>query len=82
MHDEFKSTLLVTCFNRVGMLADVSVQFANMHVMIHDISTRYTKDGRFAVTVTITVNGIDHLKNVISKIEKVDGVLSVERTGK
>ena len=82
VHDEFKSTLLVTCFNRVGMLADVSVQFANMHVMIHDISTRYTKDGRFAVTVTITVNGIDHLKNVISKIEKVDGVLSVERTGK
>ena len=82
VHDEFKSTLLVTCFNRVGMLADVSVQFANMHVMIHDISTRYTKDGRFAVTVTITVNSIEHLKNVIAKIEKVDGVLSVERTGR
>ena len=82
VHDDFKSTLLVTCFNRVGMLADVSVQFANMHVMIHDISTRYTKDGRFAVTVTITVNSIEHLKSVISKIEKVDGVLSVERAGR
>ena len=82
VHDDFKSTLLVTCFNRVGMLADVSVQFANMHVMIHDISTRYTKDGRFAVTVTITVNSIEHLKSVIAKIEKVDGVLSVERAGR
>ena len=77
--DDFKSTLLITCFNRVGMLADVSGQIANLHVMIHDINTRYHKDGRFAVTVTVTVNSIEHLKSVISKIEKIDGVLSVER---
>ncbi len=82
VREDFKSTLLITCFNRVGMLADVSVQISNMHVMIHDINTRYNKDGRFAVTVTITVNSIEHLKSVITKIEKIDGVLSVERTGR
>ena len=81
VHDDFKSTLLVTCINRVGMIADVSVQLANMRVMIHDINTRTTKDGRTAIAVTITVNSIEHLKSVISKIEKVNGVLSVERTG-
>ncbi len=81
VRDDFKSSLLITCFNRVGMLADVSGQIANLHVMIHDINTRYNKDGRFAVTVTVTVNSIEHLKSVIAKIEKIDGVLSVERTG-
>ncbi len=81
VRDEFKSTLLITCFNRVGMVADITVQFANMRVMIHDISTRSYKDGRTAITLTITVNSIEHLKSVIAKVDKVDGVLSVERTG-
>ncbi len=81
VRDEFKSTLLITCFNRVGMVADITVQFANMHVMIHDINTRSFKDGRSAITLTITVNSIEHLKSVIAKVEKVNGVLSIERTG-
>ena len=81
MREDFKSTLLITCFNRVGMIADISTQFANIRVMIHDINLRQHKDGRCALAVTITVNGIEHLKNVISKIEKINGVLGVERTG-
>ncbi|MBQ3149879.1 MAG: bifunctional (p)ppGpp synthetase/guanosine-3',5'-bis(diphosphate) 3'-pyrophosphohydrolase [Clostridia bacterium] len=81
VRDEFKSTLLITCFNRVGMVADITVQFANMHVMIHDINTRSFKDGRSAIALTITVNSIEHLKSVIAKVEKVNGVLSIERTG-
>ena len=31
------------------------------------------------MTCTIFVDGIEHLKSVISKIEKIDGVLTVER---
>ena len=81
VREDFKSTLLITCFNRVGMIADISTQFANIRVMIHDINLRQHKDGRCALAVTITVNGIEHLKNVISKIEKINGVLGVERTG-
>lgn len=29
--------------------------------------------------MTVTVSNVEHLKNVIARIEKVDGVLSVER---
>ena len=81
VHDDFKSTLLVSGVNRVGLVADVSVQIANMHVMIHDINTRHTKDGRFAITVTVTVNSIEHLKSLIGKLVKINGVSSVERSG-
>ena len=81
VQDNFKSTLLVSDVNRMGLLADVSVQIANMHVMIHDINSRHTKDGRFAITVTVSVNSIEHLKSLISKLEKIKGVSSVERSG-
>ncbi|HOU10941.1 MAG TPA: DUF5913 domain-containing protein, partial [Clostridiales bacterium] len=81
VREEFKSTLLVSCLNRVGMLADISGQLAAMHVMIHDINTRHFKDGRSSFLMTITVSGVEHLKSVIAKLEKVSGVLSVERSG-
>ncbi|NLP47594.1 MAG: bifunctional (p)ppGpp synthetase/guanosine-3',5'-bis(diphosphate) 3'-pyrophosphohydrolase [Clostridiales bacterium] len=78
---DFQSTILITCLNRVGMLADVTGQLAGMSVMIHDVNTRHTKDGRSSFTMTISVNGLEHMKSVIAKLEKVNGVLSVERTG-
>lgn len=81
VREEFKSTLLVSCLNRVGMLADISGQLAAMHVMIHDINTRHFKDGRSSFLMTITVSGVEHLRSVIAKLEKVSGVLSVERSG-
>ena len=63
----------------LGLLEDISVQLANMHVMINDINTRNFKDGRSTFSMTITVSGIEHLKSVAAKIERIDGVLSVER---
>lgn len=81
VREEFKSTLMISCLNRVGMLADISGQLASMRVMIHDINTRHFKDGRSSFSMTITVNGVEHLKSVITKIEKINGVLNVERAG-
>lgn len=79
--EEFKATLLATCVDRVGMLADVAGQLAAMHVMIHNMTTRELKDGRSDLLMTITVNGVEHLKSVINKLSKIDGVQSIERSG-
>lgn len=79
--EEFKATLLATCIDRVGLIADVSGQLANMHVMIHSLTTRELKDGRCILLMTITVNGVEHLNSVIGRISKINGMLSVERSG-
>lgn len=79
--EEFKATLLATCIDRVGLIADVSGQLANMHVMIHSLTTRDLKDGRCTLLMTITVNGVEHLNSVIGRISKINGMLSVERSG-
>ena len=79
--DSYRVTLCVTCINRVGMLADLSGQLANMHVMIHSIFTKETKDGRSAIYLTITVNSAERLRSVGEKLKKIKGVLEVERSG-
>ncbi len=77
--EDYKATLQLTCLSRVGLMAEVAVQVANMRVNITSISTHDMKDGRTIIELTVNVSGIDHLKNLISRIEKVDGILSVER---
>lgn len=81
VREDFKCTLQLYCLNRIGLLADVSSLLANMRIMINDISTRNMKDGRAIVMVTVSVNGVEHLNSLVSKIEKIDGVLSIERSG-
>ncbi len=79
--EDFKCTLQLFCLNRIGLFADVSSLLANMRIMINDISTRNTTDGRVIVMVTVSVNGVEHLNSLVAKIGKIDGVLSIERSG-
>ncbi len=79
--EDFKCTLQLFCLNRIGLLADVSSLLASMRIMINDISTRNTSDGRAIVMVTVSVNGVEHLNSLVAKIDKIDGVLSIERSG-
>lgn len=79
--EEFRATLMLTCISRFSLVADISAVLAGMRVMIHALNTRETKDGRYNVTMTITVNGLEHLKSVTARLQKVDGVLSIERSG-
>lgn len=79
--DEYKATLLITCISRIGMLADLTLELANIHVNIHNVSSRDTKDGRAEMYMTITVDGAEHLKTVMARLKKINGVLTVERSG-
>ena len=78
--DGFNATLVISCIDRISMLADVSVALANMHVMIHNVNTRTPKDGTNLIYMTIAVNNSDHLKSIIAKLMKINGVLKIERS--
>ncbi|MBQ3127573.1 MAG: bifunctional (p)ppGpp synthetase/guanosine-3',5'-bis(diphosphate) 3'-pyrophosphohydrolase [Clostridia bacterium] len=77
--EEFTATLSITCLDRVGLMADISKVIADMRVMIYGINTKSKKDGRASIELTIAVNGIEHLQSVMSKINKINGILDVER---
>ncbi|MDR0314578.1 MAG: bifunctional (p)ppGpp synthetase/guanosine-3',5'-bis(diphosphate) 3'-pyrophosphohydrolase [Oscillospiraceae bacterium] len=79
--EEFKSTLTLEGLDRIGLIADISSQLAGMHVMIHFLNSRIVKSGKCIITLTITVNGVEHLNSVIRRLEKISDVLNIERSG-
>ena len=80
VRQEFKATLHLTARNRHALLADVTTQLASMHVMIHAINAREPQDGYASMSLTVGVNGLDHLQSVINRLLKIPGVEQVDRS--
>jgi guanosine-3',5'-bis(diphosphate) 3'-pyrophosphohydrolase len=78
--EEFKSTLEIIANDRSGLLADVTQQLFNMHIFIHSLNSRETKDGSAIIYATITINGLEHLKSIIAKLSNIEGILSIRRS--
>ncbi len=76
----FDSTVTILGLNRDGMVADLSILLGNLHVAVHAIMAKETKDGNCIIVVTISVESREHLDNVIARIKKLNGVFSVERS--
>lgn len=78
----FRSTLDIIGTDRNGLLADVSLVLANFRVPLHELNARELKNGNANIVATIGIQSVEQLSNIIKNIEKIDGVLHVERSGK
>lgn len=80
--ESFKSTLEIMVQDKQGMLAEVSICIANMRVPIHSLNAREAGKEKLAVIqTTIGINDLAQLNLVINTLKKIDGVVSVKRTG-
>jgi (p)ppGpp synthetase, RelA/SpoT family len=77
-YHEFKTTLKMTCLDRKGLLADVTMQLSMMHISISMLNSREMKDGNAVITATISVSSKEHLAQITSKLSRIDGVLTIE----
>ena len=75
----FSSNIQVLAFDRAMLLADITTALAGMRVIITAVNARETKDGNCAVDLTIRVESTEHLKSIMNRISKINGVYSVER---
>ncbi len=78
-NETFRSTLQIKATDRTGLLADITNRLSAMHIFIHDLNSRETKNGMASIEVSITVNGIGHLKSVISKLSGINGIVAIGR---
>ena len=76
----FKSSIDIVTVDRTGMLADISVALSNMHIPIHTINAREMKNTNVMITMTVTTDGLEHLKSIMDKLRKIRGVISVSRS--
>lgn len=77
--EKFISTLQVSAIDREGLLIDVMNAVQNMRVPVHSISARQTKSGNCLVIMSLSAESVEHLKSIIARLEKLQGVFSVER---
>lgn len=78
----YRATLDIVSYDRKGLLADVAILLSENRIFIHESVSRELKNGNADISVTISVGGIEQLNNVIAKLKKIPGVVSVTRSGK
>ncbi len=71
--------LLATTENRTGMLAGITNAIAEIKTGIRDARAKVSNDDRGLIEITIEVFDKKHLDKVISAVERVPGVIAVER---
>ncbi|MBR0465997.1 MAG: bifunctional (p)ppGpp synthetase/guanosine-3',5'-bis(diphosphate) 3'-pyrophosphohydrolase [Clostridia bacterium] len=75
----FASTIQIAAIDREGLLGDVMNVAYNMRLAVHSLNARNIKGGNSIIVLTINAESVEHLKNIISRFEKIDGVINVER---
>ncbi len=78
----FKTTLDIIAVDRIGLLADVSSALAMINIYIYESTSRELKNGNAILSITISVAGTEQLSSVMSRLKKINNVLSVERSGR
>ena len=78
----FKCTLDIIAVDRIGLLADVSSALAMINIYIYESVSRELKNGNAMLSVTVSIAGMEQLNRVITKLQKIKNVISVERSGK
>ncbi|MBE6727132.1 MAG: bifunctional (p)ppGpp synthetase/guanosine-3',5'-bis(diphosphate) 3'-pyrophosphohydrolase [Ruminococcaceae bacterium] len=77
--ESFVSTLQVMSIDRDGLLVDVLTAVQGMRVPVHSISAKQAKSGNCVIVMSVSTEGVEHLRSIIARIEKLSGVFNVER---
>lgn len=78
----YRTTLDVVASDRYGLLSDVCAALTEARVPIHHVTARELKNGNANIVATIGVGSKEQLSTLTEKLEKISGVISVDRTGK
>ena len=78
--DSFKSTLQLVGLDRQGLFADISIALSAMRVPIFAINARSLQNGFADVMITIGISNVEHLTSIIARLQKIQGVESVQRS--
>ncbi len=77
--DEYEAMLQVNAFDRIGMLADISVALADMRVSILQVNTITRPDNQTTINLKISCKNIEHFSSIVSRIGSLKDVISVTR---
>ena len=78
----YRATIDVIADDRITIFADITTAIAANHIPLQEMNGHHLKNGNLDLVVTVEIAGVEQLSNVMGRIQKIPGVISVERTGK
>ena len=77
--DMYEAQINVHAFDRLGLVADVSVALSDMKVFLLQIHTTKSNSDRALISLTISCKNVEHYRSIVSRLRSIDGVIDVVR---
>ncbi len=72
--------IVVYCYNRSGVLMDVSKIFTENGIDIKSMNVRTTKQEKATLTIGFETHGAEKLDRLITKLKSVESVIDINRS--
>lgn len=72
--------IIVYCYNRSGVLVDISRTFTENGIDIKSMNVRTTKQERATFSIGFETQGVKQLDRLITKLKMVESVIEIERS--
>ena len=76
--DLYEAQLKIYVFNRIGILADISVALSEMKVFILQINTVDSGENSI-INIKVSCKNVSHYHSIVSKLKSLEGVIDVTR---
>ena len=75
----YEAEIRIICYNRTGLLAELSVLFASMEVPVSAISAHALKDNTFIFNICLVIQSTQQLAKIIRELNKWPDIIEVNR---
>ena len=75
----YEAEIRIICYNRTGLLAELSVLFATMEVPVSAISAHTLKDNTFIFNISLVIKDTQQLSKIIRELNKWPDIIEVSR---
>ncbi len=78
-HDMYEAQINIYVFDRMGIIADISVALSDMKVSLLSINTAKNGNDGAIVTIKISCKNVEHYRSIVSRIKSIEGVSDIKR---
>ena len=78
-NERFIASIKIVAHDRYGLLADITLLCAQMHLLLTYVNSRLSKDGSVVTDITLEVESSSHLEQICSRLERISGVTEIKR---
>ena len=78
--DTYPVEIVIYCYNRSGVLLDISRIFTENKIDVKSMNVRTTKQERAILVIGFETHGVEQLNTLIKKLRAVESVTDIERS--